>query len=45
MPDEPTPNEQTRKWGAMERDALYLLTDPARYPTIWSVPEIGRQLD
>jgi hypothetical protein len=45
MPDEPTPNEQTRKWDAMERDALYLLTDPDRYPTLWSVPDIGRELD
>ena len=45
MPDEPTPNEHIRKWGAIERDALYILTDPDRYPTIWSVPEIGRELD
>jgi hypothetical protein len=45
MPDEPNPNDQTRKWGAMERDALYLLTDPDRYPTLWSVPDIGRELD
>jgi hypothetical protein len=45
MPDEPTPNEQTRKWNGMERDALYLLTDPDRYPTLWSVPDIGRELD
>jgi hypothetical protein len=43
MPVEP--NEQMRKWDAMEREALYLLTDPERYPPIWSVPDIGRELD
>lgn len=25
-----------RKWDAMEREALYLLSDPERYPPIWS---------
>lgn len=43
MPDEP--NEQTRKWDGMERDTLYLLTDPDRYPTIWSAPDIGREIN
>lgn len=43
MPAEP--NEQTRDWDVLERETLYLLTDPERYPSIWSVPDIGRELD
>jgi hypothetical protein len=43
IPDEP--NEQERKWDSLERDALYLLADPQHYPPIWSVPDIGRELD
>jgi antirestriction protein len=43
MPAEP--NEQERHWDAMERETVYLLTDPERYPSIWSVPDIGRQID
>jgi hypothetical protein len=43
MPGEP--NEQERKWDEMERALLYLLTDPDHYPTPWSVPDIGRELD
>ncbi len=39
------PNEQMRKWDAMERDALYLLTDPGRYPPIWSIADVGREID
>jgi hypothetical protein len=31
------PNEQQRKWDDLERNLLYLLTDPDHYPTIWSV--------
>jgi hypothetical protein len=38
------PNEQERKWDALERDALYLMTDE-HYPPIWSVAEIGQQLE
>lgn len=34
-----------RDFGDMERDVVYLLTDPERYPLIWSVPDIGRELD
>ncbi|HLL91511.1 MAG TPA: hypothetical protein VK252_01125 [Solirubrobacteraceae bacterium] len=49
MPDEnPTPGENLtrgdRSFGDMERDALYLLTDPGRQPPLWSVPDIGREL-
>jgi hypothetical protein len=29
----------------MERLVVYLLTDPEQYPTIWSVPDIGREID
>jgi hypothetical protein len=43
MQDEP--NEQQRKWDVLERETVYLLTDPERYPSIWSVPDIGRELD
>jgi hypothetical protein len=39
------PNEQVRKWDAMEREALYLLTDPDRYPPIWSIEDIGREIE
>jgi hypothetical protein len=34
-----------RKWDAMERDALYLLTEADRYPVIWSIPDLGREID
>jgi hypothetical protein len=39
------PNEQERKWDELERSVLYLLTDPDRYPPIWSVADIGREID
>jgi hypothetical protein len=39
------PNEQQRKWDTLERETLYLLADPERYPSIWSVADIGRELD
>jgi hypothetical protein len=39
------PNEQERKWDELERSALYLLTDPDRYPPIWSVADLGREID
>ena len=43
MPDENPIRD--RDFGDLERDALYLLTDPPRSPTLWSVPDIGRELD
>jgi hypothetical protein len=43
MPDQP--NEQTRHWDAMERETLYLLTDPERYPPIWSIADVGREIE
>jgi hypothetical protein len=39
------PNDQMRKWDEMERSALYLLTDPDRYPTIWSMADVGREME
>jgi hypothetical protein len=43
MPDEnPIPG---RNFGVMELLVVYLLTDPERKPTVWSVPDIGRELD
>ena len=39
------PNEQERKWDELERSTLYLLTDPDRYPPIWSVADLGREID
>ena len=49
MPDEnPTPGENLtrgdRNWGDMERDVVYLLTDPERQPTVWSIADIGREM-
>jgi hypothetical protein len=43
MPDQP--NEQDRSFDAMERDVLYLLTDPERHPTIWALEDLGRQIE
>jgi hypothetical protein len=48
MQDKPTPENESRNdrnFGDMERDAVYLLTDPCRQPTVWSIPDIGRELD
>jgi hypothetical protein len=30
---------------AMEREVVYLLTDPDRHQPIWSVQEIGREIE
>ena len=43
MHDESTPNE--RDYGALERESVYLLTDPTRQPPIWALADIGRELD
>jgi hypothetical protein len=51
MPDEkpiPDANERTgqaRDWDVMEREVIYLLTDPERHPPIWSIEDLGRELD
>jgi hypothetical protein len=39
------PNEQTRKWDSLERETIYLLTDPERYPPIWSIADVGREIE
>ncbi|MGD1057076.1 MAG: hypothetical protein ABR992_06630 [Solirubrobacteraceae bacterium] len=43
MPDE-NPNE-LRDFDVMEREAVYLLTDPERHPPIWSLQDMGRELE
>ena len=50
MPEKnPTPGPHLtmgeRDWGDMERDVVYLLTEPSRQPTVWSVADIGRELE
>lgn len=44
MPDE-NPTEPLREFDVMEREALYLLTDPDRWPPIWSVADMGREME
>jgi hypothetical protein len=48
MPDNPTPREKLtrgdRNFGDMERDVVYLLTEPCQLPTLWSVADIGREM-
>jgi hypothetical protein len=43
MPDENPTRE--RDFGDMERDVVYLLTDPERQPTVWLTADIGREID
>jgi hypothetical protein len=43
MPDE-KPNER-RDWGVLELEALNTLTDPTRFPTIWNVQDLGREIE
>ena len=42
MPDK-NPNEHD--FDALERETVYMLTDPTRQPTIWALPDIGRALE
>jgi hypothetical protein len=44
MPDESTRSEPS-PWEGAELAALNLLTDPCRQPTLWSVEDIGRELE
>jgi hypothetical protein len=48
MHENPTPSIDpsldNRDWGDMERSVLYLLTDPENQPTVWSIPDIGREM-
>jgi|HubBroStandDraft_4_1064222.scaffolds.fasta_scaffold288832_1 hypothetical protein len=41
----PYENPNERDFDAMERETVYLLTDPSRQPTIWALPDIGRELE
>ncbi|MHB1468848.1 MAG: hypothetical protein ACYCU0_03105 [Solirubrobacteraceae bacterium] len=43
MPDV-EPNDLDDHWNARERMVVYLLTDPDRYPTVWSIADIGREM-
>jgi len=53
MPDEQrTPDTEqadssrrTRDWDVLEREAIYAMTDPERHPTIWSIEDLGRELE
>ncbi|MGD1056146.1 MAG: hypothetical protein ABR992_01900 [Solirubrobacteraceae bacterium] len=42
MQREPIPE---RDFDAMETETVYLLTAPERHPTIWTVADLGRQLE
>jgi hypothetical protein len=44
MPDEPI-QDPLQKYETMEREVVYLLTDPDEHPPIWSVADIGRQME
>lgn len=44
MCDQSTPDRAAVVEG-LERDVVYLLTDPENYQSLWSVPEIGRELE
>lgn len=48
MQDESIPENLTRgerDLGDIERSIVYLLTDPCRQPTVWTVADIGRELE
>jgi hypothetical protein len=44
MQENPT-QQPPREYDAMEREAVYLLTDPEHHPPIWSLADIGRQME
>jgi hypothetical protein len=43
MHDESTSTE--RDFDVLERETVYLLTDPTRQPTIWALVDLGRELE
>ncbi|HXN38806.1 MAG TPA: hypothetical protein VN892_12270 [Solirubrobacteraceae bacterium] len=45
MPDENPILDQERKYDAIEIDVIYLLTAPDEHPPIWSVADVGRQME
>ncbi len=42
MPDE-NPNEPD--WSYQEREAVYVLTDPTRYPPIWALADMALEFN
>jgi hypothetical protein len=44
MQDEDIP-DPLGAYEVLEREAVYLLTDPDRYQPIWSLEDIGRELE
>ena len=44
MHDQDMP-DPARAYDEMERDVVYLLTDPERFQPIWSVEDIGREIE
>ncbi|HYM44778.1 MAG TPA: hypothetical protein VES65_01275 [Solirubrobacteraceae bacterium] len=45
MPDEKPIRDIAAEWDELERDALYLLTEPDSGQPLWSVEDIGRALE
>ncbi len=45
MQDESIPDDRARAFDEMERDVLYLLTRPEDGQPIWSVDDIGREIE
>lgn len=43
MQDDST--ESLREFDVMEREALYRLTDADRWPTVWSIADLGREME
>jgi len=41
MPDD----ETNERWETRELSTLHLLTSPGQYPAVWSIADIGRELD
>jgi hypothetical protein len=44
MPDDDL-EDQASKWDVEERDVLYLLTEPSEGQPLWSVEDIGREIE
>jgi hypothetical protein len=44
MPDD-EPNEQSERWDARELAVVNLLTDPGCHPAVWSIADLGREID
>jgi hypothetical protein len=44
MQENPT-QQPPREYDAMERETVYLLTDPDHHPPIWSLADLGRQIE